>query len=280
MHPIIRTQVAEVTSLLDVQQDSFRVQENAESIWNKLPPSSVKHISWRSCYEHFYCARLGVPLDYASNGSVQASVAMIKLPRSSRTYLLSVSTLVVTLAAGGPGTSGVNFLLSRGVRIREVLGGGHDLISFDPRGVGRSTPRIAVFPDPAEEATWNTNSQQAPLPNMTADAISRIHARALVYNAIAETRLQGAADYVGTAAVARDMLNIVKAHGRTMLHFWGFSYGTIIGATFAAMFPHNVGRMVLDGTHWHEHSNSQESSSLPPVSILGVVDANNYYTGS
>lgn len=58
---------------------------------------------------------------------------------------------------------------------------------------------------------------------MTADAVARIRARALIYNSIAETSLWEVAQHVGTAAVARDMLSIVRAHGRERLLYWGFS---------------------------------------------------------
>ena len=134
----------------------------------------------------------------------------------------------------------MNFLLSNGDRIRSIVGEEYDLVAFDPRyghcsafsrsnlkfsirGVARSTPRIAVFSDPAQGATWNFNTQLVPLPNMTADAIARIRARALIYNSIAKTSLEEEAQHVGTAAVARDMLSIVRAHGRERLFYWGFS---------------------------------------------------------
>ncbi|KAF8905797.1 hypothetical protein CPB84DRAFT_1844791 [Gymnopilus junonius] len=55
---------------------------------------------------------------------------------------------------------------------------------------------------------------------------------------------------------ARDMLSIVEVFGRNKIQYWGFSYGSILRATFAAMFPDKVERLVIDG----------------------VVDAENYYS--
>ena len=99
--------------------------------------------------------------------------------------------------------------------------------------MARSSPRIRVFTDTYRGATWNFNTQLVPLANMTVDAIARIRARALAYNSLAESTLQKTASYIGTAAVARDMLNIVRAHGRERLHFWGFSYvGLVHGEHF------------------------------------------------
>lgn len=53
--------------------------------------------------------------------------------------------------------------------------------------------------------------------------------------------------YVTTASVARDMLHINELLGEEKVKYWGFSYGTYIAATFAALFPDKVGRIVSDG---------------------------------
>lgn len=53
--------------------------------------------------------------------------------------------------------------------------------------------------------------------------------------------------YLKTASVARDMLHIVEKMEHDKIRYWGFSYGTYIGATFAALFPDKIERMVNDG---------------------------------
>jgi pimeloyl-ACP methyl ester carboxylesterase len=73
--------------------------------------------------------------------------------------------------------------------------------------------------------------------------------------------------FVGTRSVARDMLEITEASWkrrgedgrRKGLKYWGFSYGSVLGATFAGMFPDRVERVVLDGSYY------------PPLSVAGVV---------
>jgi pimeloyl-ACP methyl ester carboxylesterase len=54
--------------------------------------------------------------------------------------------------------------------------------------------------------------------------------------------------FVTTSSTARDMRLLYKGSGDSMLHYWGFSYGTVLGSVFSDMFPNEVGRMVLDGT--------------------------------
>jgi pimeloyl-ACP methyl ester carboxylesterase len=57
--------------------------------------------------------------------------------------------------------------------------------------------------------------------------------------------------FVSTPSVARDMLHIMEKLGQKQIKYWGFSYGTFLGATFASLFPDRVGRMVNDGISAH-----------------------------
>lgn len=61
--------------------------------------------------------------------------------------------------------------------------------------------------------------------------------------------------FVSTASVARDMLHIIEKLGEEKLKYWGFSYGTFLGVTFASLWPQKVGRMVLDGIHFSTLTN-------------------------
>jgi pimeloyl-ACP methyl ester carboxylesterase len=61
----------------------------------------------------------------------------------------------------------------------------------------------------------------------------------------------GPGKFISTASVARDMLEIMDKAGQDKLRYWGFSYGTVLGTTFAAIFPDKVERMVNDGKSLH-----------------------------
>lgn len=65
---------------------------------------------------------------------------------------------------------------------------------------------------------------------------------------LCKEKLSDVLRFVSTSSTARDMRLLYKAAGDSILHYWGFSYGTVLGSTFADMFPDELGRMVLDGT--------------------------------
>ena len=53
--------------------------------------------------------------------------------------------------------------------------------------------------------------------------------------------------HVGTVEAARDMDVIRALLGQSKLNYLGYSYGTFLGTTYAALYPQRVGRFVLDG---------------------------------
>lgn len=182
----------------------------------------------------FDCARLEVPLDYAVPGGRTAQVALLR----QRSDQPAIGSLVVN--PGGPGGSGMSFAAQMG----ETLGDGpFDVVGFDPRGVGASTPRIDCLDD-AEWAAVRAESDIDPSPA----GVARAEAR---NQRVAETCVQRSGVDVlanaGTREVARDLDILRAALGDRQLTYLGFSYGTRIGAGYAEQFPGNVRAMVLDG---------------------------------
>ncbi|KAK0429846.1 TAP-like protein-domain-containing protein, partial [Armillaria borealis] len=202
------------------------------------------NLSWVDCYSKYQCARFQVPLDYSNEDGDKTALAVIKLSAQSKTEYKGA----VLMNPGGPGASGVAILASIGSILTSVVGNQYDIISFDPRGVGNSTPRAEFFPSKEEHYQWLAISNHwNTVFNTTSDEIPYLWASAQVIAELAKERDNGTMNYISTDNIARDMLRINEAAGQAKLQYWGFSYGTVLGSTFATMFPDKIERMVLDG---------------------------------
>ncbi|KAJ7038710.1 Alpha/Beta hydrolase protein [Mycena alexandri] len=148
---------------------------------------------------------------------------------------------------GGPGGSGVETLIPRGPEFHLVLGNQYDIVSWDPRGVSFSTPIASFFETDAERALWNAASFPTSL-NASDDAIPHAWGRAHIEGQLAAQRdTTQIMKYMTTDNVARDMLRITQKLGFEKLQYYGVSYGSFLGAMFAAMFPDKVERILIDG---------------------------------
>ena len=121
-----------------------------------------------------------------------------------------------------------------------LAGGEYNIVTFDPRGTGFTIP----YQCPGVEAV---DGSELPLTNpagLNATFVTNSNQGELCSEE--EYKLGG--EIVGTAFVARDVDSIAQAFGEDgMIRYWGFSYGTLLGSTIAAMFPEKIDRMVLDG---------------------------------
>ncbi|KAJ3512917.1 hypothetical protein NLJ89_g3241 [Agrocybe chaxingu] len=194
-----------------------------------------------------------VPLNYSLPEGEQAAIALIRrrasVPESSESYRGPI-----LFNPGGPGGSGVDMIDMAGDLFASILGPEFDIVGFDPRGVGRSTPRASFYKTDVERALWGTIGLGT-LSNNSDESVARIWAAGRLLGQLAAERDDGHLRHINTDQTARDMLRIVEAHGREKIQYWGFSYGSVLGASFAAMFPDKIERLVIDG----------------------VVDSENYY---
>jgi pimeloyl-ACP methyl ester carboxylesterase len=197
-----------------------------------MPPLPVDKPTWKSCNSGFQCATLKAPLDYANPSGTTIDLALMRLPARGQ----RIGSLLVN--PGGPGGSAIDFL-SGFAGSASALSARFDLVAFDPRGVGQSTPinchstlkaLIAADPSPDSDAAWTTLDDAS---KTFADECEQKQAALL--------------PYLGTPNVARDMDRVREAVGDDKLHYLGFSYGTEIGAWYAQLFPTRVGQLVLDG---------------------------------
>ncbi|MGE3660382.1 MAG: alpha/beta hydrolase [Pseudonocardia sp.] len=181
------------------------------------------------------CARLEVPLDYAAPDGRTAQVAVLRHATDQR----KIGSLVVN--PGGPGGSGTQLA----AYLAGTFGDGpFDLVGFDPRGIGASTPKLDCLTDAAAlEYRADLDVDPSPAGVAAAEAETRDYIAACAQRS-------GGLDVLansGTRDVARDLDVLRAALGDRKLTYLGYSYGTFIGSTYAEMFPGNVRALVLDG---------------------------------
>ncbi|RSM06178.1 hypothetical protein CEP52_005840 [Fusarium oligoseptatum] len=214
--------------------------------------------------ERGYCATLEVPLDYTSPQSDKTiKLQLIRFNATKEPFKGSV-----LWNPGGPGISGIETFATLGPDFRDIIGGHHHAISFDPRGVGRTIP-FSCSPQNTPAKMTRRGDTGSTLPQ--ADLWPYIkNQKWAEISAIADACYATQQDYgryISTAFVARDMMKIVDALGEDgKLRYWGISYGTILGQVFASMFPDKIGRLLLD-------SNSLADAYLTATGIGGPRDA-------
>ncbi|KAF8583140.1 alpha/beta-hydrolase, partial [Ramaria rubella] len=215
----------------------------------QLSPS--ESLDWTPCYNGFECARLVVPLDYTDGSATDKAV--IAVTRYPSIYPIGHEKWrgPILYNPGGPGGLGVDNVLENAKRYVSIIGRDYDHVGFDPRGVGRSTPTLDVFPDAFQRKLVETQIPYIDLNSNTSikRTVGEVAAAASLLGtlAIQNPTVRYAAEHMSTALVARDMLSITRAFGREKLLYWGFSYGSFLGMTFASMFPDKVERIIVDG---------------------------------
>lgn len=185
----------------------------------------------------FRCARLEVPLDYGDPDGPTAQIALLKAPASGE----PIGSLV--LNPGGPGGPGMSMAaLGSTTLAASPVTEKFDLIGFDPRGVGASTPAIECFSDQQTDAGQATQTLIVGEGRWAEQDTRRIVDQCAQGSGGKEVLA-----HVGTRDAARDMDILRSVLGDDKLSYLGQSYGTRLGAVYAEMFPQNVRAMVLDG---------------------------------
>ena len=201
----------------------------------------VPVLHWTSCDNGFQCATARVPLDYQNPRGTLISIAVIRHQATGPGQ--PAGSLFVN--GGGPAAQ-IQGFVAQYSDIPAALRERFNLIDFDPRGFGYSTP-IRCFSSIAAEDKLLAPVE--PLPTFPVGTQqTEVFKRTYATLGAQCARTAGPLlDHDTTADVARDMNLLREAVGARTLNYLGLSYGTGLGAVYANLFPATVGHMVLDG---------------------------------
>ncbi|KAM7201149.1 Alpha/Beta hydrolase fold [Rhypophila sp. PSN 637] len=229
---------------------------NSTGGFETIVPSA--NLTWTPCYDGFSCAKLQVPIDHANASVGTTFIPWMKLAGKNAT----AKSPSIVFIPGGPGGGGTGLLQSYKNIAGSMLGEQYNIVSFDPRGVGISDLAVDCFAGNTSARETFARLHSTGVTNLTETrTVEEQFYSSSIYgewcnNAVATSKGKGAYGYyVTTPASVRDLLSFVEANARLVgedpskakLWAYGVSYGTVVGATFASMFPDRVGRMVLDG---------------------------------
>lgn len=203
-----------------------------------LLPYYQQHLDWKNC-GGLDCTMVRAPLDWSdpSAGDIELSINRHRADSGH-----AIGSLLTN--PGGPGVSGVERVRdSLDSTVGKPLRQSYDVIGFDPRGVGQSTA-VTCY-DTAEMDSYLFDIPKNP---RGSDAwTAEVTEQSRAFGEACAANSNGILPYITTENAARDLDLIRGVLGDRQLNYLGYSYGTLLGATYAGLYPERVGRMVLDG---------------------------------
>jgi pimeloyl-ACP methyl ester carboxylesterase len=183
------------------------------------------------------CGKIAVPVDYNAPDGAQANLALIRFPATGE----KIGSLIIN--PGGPGESGIEAAASLVEGLPQPVRQRFDLVGFDPRGVGSSTPSLWCNSD-----ADNDRLRADPQVDYSPQGVERIEKTTKEFIQRCVDKMGDAfLANVGTQSVAKDLDALRAAVGDDKINYLGYSYGTRIGAAYAEAYPDKVRAMILDG---------------------------------
>jgi pimeloyl-ACP methyl ester carboxylesterase len=233
MLPDARLPARTVLAVLPLIVLSLPACAGAETI---NPVGAVVPLDWEACGGGFECATLAVPVRYEAPAEGAFELPVVRLPASSPPD--RIGSLLIN--PGGPGGSGVQWVRFATGRLPLDVRDRFDVVGFDPRGVAESAPSLNCVDDLdafiALDLTPEGEAETAHVIDVSQKLVDGCVARS-----------GDILPFVDTESVARDMDRLRASLGEQTISYVGFSYGTLLGALYADLFPSRVRAFVLDG---------------------------------
>ncbi|MDT0572240.1 alpha/beta hydrolase [Streptomyces sp. DSM 3412] len=227
---------------------------SGSSAANTVQAAAAK-VAWKKCatddYPTLQCASVKVPLDYAKPSGKKITLALSRVPHTSKTYQ---GPLLVN--PGGPGGSGLTLAGYVASSLPKKVAAQYDVIGFDPRGVGASKPALNCKPG------YFNPVRPDSVPSTAAIEKANLK-RAKDFAKACGTKHKDVLPYINTISAVKDLDSIRKALGAKKINYFGYSYGTYLGAVYAKLYPERVRRLVLDSIVdptgvWYEDNLDQD----------------------
>ncbi|MEC4020417.1 alpha/beta fold hydrolase [Streptomyces sp. H27-D2] len=217
------------------------------------------------------CATLRVPLDWDRPDGPHLRLAV---SRVAATGTAAERRGVLLVNPGGPGGSGLGYAATKRAKLPASVRRSYDVIGFDPRGTGRSSPADCgpmggLFETPGADPIPPPGTTAPRSPTGTARLPAPLRPLHASLKRTAQDCAQGIGDalpHLNTTNTARDMDAVRAALGEPRISYLGVSYGSYLGAAYTALYPRRVDRMVLDSVvgpeSWHAFDLRQATALL------------------
>jgi pimeloyl-ACP methyl ester carboxylesterase len=215
-------------------------------------PYVPANFDWKACDESasttsVQCGTLEVPFDYNNPSAGTFTLYVKLLPAANPT--LRIGSMMVN--PGGPGFGGSSLADDASYYFSSDIIDHFDIIAWDPRGTGKSTPAVDCVDDYDEYFGIDSPPDSPEEKQALIDASQ-------AFNDECMDNSGKILPYISTQASATDMNSIRQALGEDKISYFGFSYGSELGATWATMFPQTVRAAVFDGAVDPQATSAQE----------------------
>ena len=210
------------------------------SVPANLKPFYSQVVDWKSCGTRILCSKVKVPINWNSPQSGSLSLAVAYRVADAAKPLGSI-----IFNPGGPGASGYDWILQSVDYLgTKTLRSQFNMVGFDPRGVGSSQPKVACFDaKKTDEMLYSDNG----LPLGSPQDIKATRSELAAFATACAKNTGPNMAFLDTVSAAKDLDVIREIMGEAKLNYLGFSYGSLLGETYAALYPKKISHMVIDG---------------------------------